>query len=197
MFVDDRNPPPLDSRGMGNRYMRCDAWCSGDDGLCMGSPGFESDPINIGAGDSLFVTAWISTEDNCSVPNGGAGLCISVDRPACRCECQAACCSVLCCHLTLHLTQRHCTQRPKMDWLSIGRGNHLRQEWAPKVEAVWSDVSRDRGDQPFIGDTNERRRIEYRQLLLVGSTPTGVATQCRAAERDRNQIYITADPSAK
>ena len=73
-YVDDRNPPPRDSRGKGDRYMRCDAWCNGDDGPCVGSPGFESEPINIAAGDSLFVTAWISTEANCSVPNGGPGL---------------------------------------------------------------------------------------------------------------------------
>ena len=50
--------------------MRCDVFCPGDDGPCVGSPGFESEAVEVRAGDSLFLTAWVRTLPNCTTPNG-------------------------------------------------------------------------------------------------------------------------------
>eukprot|EP01043_Picozoa_sp_COSAG02_P004657 COSAG02_NODE_123_length_35269_cov_51.697526_13_plen_652_part_00 len=73
-YIDTRSPPPSDSRGSGVRAMRCDVFCNGDGGPCVGSPGFESEPIQAKMGDVLFLTAHVKVLDNCTTPNGGPGL---------------------------------------------------------------------------------------------------------------------------
>ena len=73
-YVDSRDPPPADSRGRGDEVMRCDVWCDPAGGPCQGSPGFESEQIEVKAGDILYMSAWTKTEANCSVPNGGPEL---------------------------------------------------------------------------------------------------------------------------